>query len=385
MEDKSQKIWNKTLDELGFQSELKKNAFYRVIRFLIFRDAKENKSNPFLKEVSSVGEARILLEDFLQEAFHRRWNLERTDMRLNEIFSENIVNEMREVFQDLGMVDPIEPSYKKYDVVLILGAVQGCMEDRLESFLDKSKLKKTRKFQLKSGVSTQALVGLGSQRMLWPLIEKQGEFRAKEPLLLDILAERLGNSLKQEISAKDVFNKCVEIAKTIPKEERTVVSITDKVSKDSFFKTVKWPTEAEALSFCLKTHPLLRTEKVYVVDTPNIRLKDGTYRRANTIDTYREFMKEYPEVFNKKSKILLVSEQPYSLSQLEGAKFCFPENIEVDVLAEGSENKGTLASKNKELELLTDSFIGLIHIKNQNQFEEKKRNLALFQKHFERG
>ena len=205
-----------------------------------------------------------------------RWQL--PDIKIDSASEVKAINLLREI----GLIDELIPSRKKFDYVLLLGATIPRMQQRLEHL--------ARLWQ--SGVRYKQLVFLTGQRPLTPEIDKVDE----------LIANTSGHLATKDSSPA---------------------------------------TESEAAVMLFQSTPLMpdmRAVPVIFMESPRQWLQ--TYwQRPNTRDTLKTWLRKNPEA----GSVLVMSEQPSAYYQQEVVRQELPETFSVDIAARAAAPKTRLA------------------------------------------
>lgn len=196
----------------GSSSEEKLNSLARILYHYEFDGIKRrfapNDSN--LKEILDKEFSEKELNDSLQEHIFRRirGSGERQEINPSNHFSDETKQQLMQDFEKIGFVAEVSPeSGKKYESVIIFGAAQKGMENRLDDFL--------KHFLPQINENPKEIFFLAGERDAW----LDSEDHAKE-----ILLERINRSPKiNGINEKtpDDLNKEIQfISKIILDEQR---------------------------------------------------------------------------------------------------------------------------------------------------------------------
>ena len=223
------------------------------------------------------------VDKFMQANFLRKPGTERQQAMTHPLESKKdaIIPEL----YTLGFFKEIKPMHQQYDAMLLHGAAQKRVEDRIA-------YAKT----LTDNTTFKNIYLLGGQRELWPL---------HEPMAAQIVAERIGLSVTEvnkkfgdvltpEILAK---NEAYEIP-----EKR--LQIIENFTKE--FPNLVWPKEIDMMGKIAKQE--LRSSSIISINAP--KKPDG--KRPNTNDTIQAWKNAFCEQHadSPKTRILAISTQP---------------------------------------------------------------------------
>ena len=328
--------------ELGFRPHEHKYVDALVVQIVDILGL-EGKENP-LAEAKNYETSEALIESlntFLQKYALRAG--ERVDIKPPEMTEENVVA-CEDILYHLQMRKEKTPQYDYYDAVLCMGAVEKGVRSRVGVLAD---------ILTNTDIKIENIMLLGAERKLWPL-KKDGDKRTfPEPILYNILAERLSVRDGKTVSPEEV--KAYVLA--LDTKETAVEKLSVEVSADKYFAGIKWPTETDLISAVIKENPVFDNQNVVVVNTPDF--PDG--RRADSGRTIEYAYKENPDIFTAGAKVLQISSQPFTRNQRMVAEHNLPPEVTVDVVGEGIDEGKSFAARKKDIMITWDSFARTVY------------------------
>ena len=337
-----EKIKYHAYTELGFRPHEHKYVDALVVQIVDILGL-EGKENP-LAEAKNYETSEALIESlntFLQKYALRAG--ERVDIKPPEMTEENVVA-CEDILYHLQMRKEKTPQYDYYDAVLCMGAVEKGVRSRVGVLAD---------ILTNTDIKIENIMLLGAERKLWPL-KKDGDKRTfPEPILYNILAERLSVRDGKTVSPEEV--KAYVLA--LDTKETVVEKLSVEVSADKYFAGIKWPTETDLISAVIKENPVFEGQKIIVVNTPDF--PDG--RRADSGRTVEYAYKENPDIFTAGAKVLQISSQPFTRNQRMVAEHNLPPEVTVDVVGEGIDEGKSFAARKKDIMITWDSFARTVY------------------------
>ena len=344
-------IKQKAYNTLGFSSD-ESELVDCLLRSLITMNGLDAGQNPSLKHYENEAVMMAQINAFLQRYALRAG--ERTDIKQPIISDENLAS-LEKVFTKLGMVDAICPSRRDYDVALCYGAPEVGVRQRVG---DLAKIVSNPSFKIKN------IVVLGADRKLWPLKKTGKSISFPEPILYDILAERLSARDGKEVSAEEIKNFVLNM----DTKETAVEKISEEVAVHPYFKGIKWPNETDLILAVIKENPVFEKEQITVVRTPDF--PDGS--RANTGRTVYFAVMQNPKLFVPGATVLAISSQPFIRNQKTVTLQNLPNAVNLEVV--GEEIKKFTP---KQAMICIDSFARTVHANFSHYKENEKMKKML--------
>ena len=284
----------------GLSSEDQLNSLARILYHYEFDGTKRrsapNDSN--LKEILDKETSEKDLNGLLQEHIFKRirGSGERQQIDPSNHFSDETKQQLIQDFEKIGFVAEVLPKPdKEYESVIIFGAAQKGMENRLNDFLEH--------FLPKINENPKEIFFLVGERDAW----LDSESFAKE-----ILLERINRSPKiNGINEKtpDDLNKEIQFISKITVDEQRKLQVAHFTKKYG----IKFPTETDIAK------EIVKSKKAdlggFTITYINAEKKPNGLR-PDTTDTLRAFIEnvESRKVFNVNA-VMAISNQPYVSSQ----------------------------------------------------------------------
>ena len=351
-----EKIKYHAYTELGFRPHEHKYVDALVAQIVNVRDL-EAEVNP-LAEGKNYETSEALIESlntFLQKYALRAG--ERTDIKPPEMTEESVVA-CEDIFYHLQMRKEKTPQYDQYDAVLCMGAAENGVRPRIRQLAE---------IITNTDIKIDNIMVLGAERKLWPL-KKDGDKRTfPEPILYNILAERLSVRDGKTVSPEEV--KAYVLA--LDTKETAVEKLSAEVSANKYFAGIKWPTETDLISAVIKENPVFDNQNVVVVNTPDF--PDG--RRADSGRTVEYAYKENPDIFTAGAKVLQISSQPFTRNQQRIAELNLPKGVDVDVIGEGVDEGKAFDARKKDVMLGWDTIARTIYATYAKMKERERLNV----------
>ena len=284
----------------GLSSDDQLNSLARILYHYEFDGIKRrfapNDSN--LKEILDKEFSEKDLNGLLQEHIFKRirGSGERQQIDPSNHFSDETKQQLIQDFEKIGFVAEVLPKPdKEYESVIIFGAAQKGMENRLNDFLEH--------FLPKINENPKEIFFLVGERDAW----LDSESFAKE-----ILLERINRSPKiNGINEKtpDDLNKEIQFISKITVDEQRKLQVAHFTKKYG----IKFPTETDIAK------EIVKSKKAdlggFTITYINAEKKPNGLR-PDTTDTLRAFIEnvESRKVFNVNA-VMAISNQPYVSSQ----------------------------------------------------------------------
>ncbi len=322
--------------ELGFRPHEHKyvDALFEeitAVRGLSEADNPAAKSNNYKNSWEFI----TALNGFLQKYALRAG--ERTDIKPPEM-SEESVKKFEDIFYSLQMRKEKTPQYNLYDAVLCMGAAENGVRPRINRLAE---------IVANPDISIQNIMVLGAARKLWPL-KKDGDARTfPEPIVYDILADRISERDGKTVTPEEIKAYVL----SMDTKETAVEKLSAEVSSDAYFAGISWPTETDLIYALIKENKNLAKQNIVVVRTPDF--PDG--RRADSGRTIEYAYQENPEIFTSGAKILQISSQPFTRNQMTVAEINLPKGVNVDVVGEGIDEGKSFEARKKDAMIGWDS------------------------------
>lgn len=233
-----------------------------------------------------------------QQQWLRKPGSERWDMQ--EVHADKQAH-ILELLHNLGCIDTVNATQQQYDYALLLGATVSRVRTRLAYLLD----------QWQQGVRFKYLIFLGSERPLDAKIES---------------ADLLRDLSRYPYADHDWS------ATKLPTTEYQMMRMV--------FDQTELPADFEKVI-------------VIFINTPQQLEPNGTWRRANTMDTIREWLAQQP----KPGSTLVVSNQPYVGYQDAVVRTGLPSTFSVETI-------GHRVSDNEKIAVYLDTVARWIYQEN---------------------
>jgi len=263
----------------------------------------------------------LALNKYCQDSLLRPAGVER-QQNINEKYSSHDrKEELLGLLDKLGVLGDRSPSLKEYDILLLNGASEIAVKERINYFLTTD-----------TKISKSYL--LGSDRKLWPL---------HEPMAGQIVADELGIPLN-EVNAKFIeigvglglLSPKGEILKEAQTDPKTFTELTNNfrnlVYSNPMFEGLKWPTEIDMMKkvceeFGIKAYPVIAKQPVGKT-------------RADTSDSFEAFLDlmKSQKMELTQSTILSVSNQPYVIYQSGPAEVYLGDKVKlIETIGKGAD------------------------------------------------
>ena len=317
----------------GLSSEDQLNSLARILYHYEFdgikRRSAPNDSN--LKEILDKKTNEKELNDLLQEHIFQkiRGSRERQQIDPSNHFSDETKQQLMQDFEKIGFVAEVSPkSGKKYESVIIFGASQKGMENRLNDFL--------RYFLPKINENPKEIFFLVGERDAW----LDSEECAKDILLEKIkeLSTIQGVEKTKDMELKNEINEVyAKFSSLTEKRKGAVKYFQDK------YNGIKFPTEYDIAEKIVekikKENKALDGVEITLINAE--KKPDGS--RPDTEDTLRDFYDKIKSredgSFDKFGSILAISNQPYVNAQRIATKSAGSDlsKYDIDVVGKSSQ------------------------------------------------
>lgn len=346
----------KVLEKIGY-SKVRAEALLSLVYMIHCHDHniefRSEDKDKWLKSKSfkSIEECYDWLNDYSQSKMLRPKNVE----RLQHIPPEYVYRYfylILKYLKQLDLIDDRTPKHSEYDAILFLGAAQNSMEDRIKTLVK----------ILYNGYKAKEVYILSGERDLWP---------KHEVLTPVMIAEKIAK--KNKLSSKEfgtLYHKvCHQINKMLPEDMllrnkgAEINAVREKI-RDIFehrskerteYPSIKWPSEVDLVKRLLKNYRLEALIKIKYIDVP----KKSSGRRPTTMDGVICFEEQYRMLTksNRKSKLLIISSQPYIEYQTTIVKSILSEKY-YDIESIGS---GNILTSTKSVAICLDSIARSIY------------------------
>jgi hypothetical protein len=270
----------------------------------------------------------LVLNELCQKVLMRPAGTERQQLTDNDSLEQHRFL-ITTALANLGFINEIKPKNKNPDTLLVLGASQITVTERLYYIGEE-------------GVKPKSIYLLGGQRPLWAV---------HEPVTAELVAERI---YEQKENVKPLSALRGQVETDFNERAAKVTDRTNTTQINAFRDSVinyyhdvyhiKWPTELDMMIRVVEKAELQNKFRIIAVDTPMQPDEYGKLtKRPITKDTINSFKENYAkqiQVGNNKISVLAVSSQPHVHYQEEVIEEILVEDeFNIEVVGKGVDLK----------------------------------------------